>query len=73
MAVTETDLKSLFADKEEILKIVEEQNRIMGFVPNPHVNIEEMQVRVARCLRRAGIRPEYNDASRQIIADRDDY
>jgi len=72
MAILESELQSLIADKVEMRRIVDEQNEIMGFVPDPTVTIERMQQRVADCLRAAGIRPADNDASRAIIAARED-
>lgn len=73
MAILESEIESLYADKEEMRRIVEEQNRLMGFVPDPTVTVERMQARVAESLQAAGIRPEDNDASRAIIAAREDY
>ncbi len=76
MAMTETDLSAFFADKAEMRRIVEEQNRIMGFVHDPALaalKIEEVQAMVGEDLRRHGIRPEDNDASCAIIAARHDY
>lgn len=73
MALAERELAPVRADKEELRRIVEEQNRQSGFVPDPDVTIEQMQASVAASLRAAGIRPEDNDASRAIIAAREDY
>ena len=53
-------------------RIVEKQNQLMGFMPDPIVTVERMQARVAEDLQAAGIRPEDNDASRAIIAARED-
>ena len=73
MAIAESEIQSLVADKDEIRRIVEEQYRLMGIPTAPSVTIEEMQATVAESLQRAGIRPEDCDASRAIIAARDDY
>jgi len=47
MATAESEIQSLLADKEELRRIMDEQNRIMGFVPDPTVTVERMQARVA--------------------------
>ena len=73
MAILESEIESMYADKEEIRRIVNEQNRLMGFLPDPTVTVERMQACVAESLLAAGIRPEDNDASRAIIAAREDY
>ena len=64
---------SLRADKTEIRRIVEEQYQKMGMVYDPAATAERAQQLVAECLRAHGIKPEDNDASRGIIAARDDY
>ncbi len=62
------DPRTLFLDKTEIQRIVAEQNRRMGFVPDPSATAQK-----ARELMRAlGIRPEDNLASCGIIAARDE-
>ncbi len=71
--MTEAELSALFADKDEIRRIVEEQNLLMGHVHDPTATAEEAQALVAADLRRHGIRPEDNDASCAIIAARDEY
>ena len=73
MAVLEKEIESLFANREEMRRVVEEQYSLMGIPLEPIGPIEEMQALVAESLRKAGIRPEDNDASRGIIAARDDY
>ena len=73
MALAERELAPVRADKEQLRRIVEEQNKQSGFVPDPDVTIEQMQASVAASLRAAGIRPEDNDASRAIVAAREDY
>ncbi len=73
MALAERELAPARADKAELWRIVEEQNRQSGFVPDRDVTIEQMQANVAASIRAAGLRPEDNDASRAIIAAREDY
>ena len=77
MAIAERELPaetlSLLADKAEIRRIVEEQYQKMGMVYDPAATAERAQQMVGECLRAHGIKPEDNDASRGIIAARDDY
>ena len=73
MALLEREIKTLYADKEEMRRVVEEQYKIMGIPPERVGTIEQMQAMVAADLKAAGIRPEDCDASRAIIAARDDY
>lgn len=73
MAAVETDIRSLFADKRELRRIIARQNEIMGFVPDPSATVERAQAMVAEDLRAAGIRPEDNDASCAIIAAREEH
>lgn len=72
MAVLEFDLKPLFLDKEEIRRIVAEQNALSGFVPDPTATPQRARARSEECLRAAGLRPEDNIFSRGIIAARDE-
>ncbi len=62
------DLSHFFADKKEIQRIVEEQNRIMGFVPDPDATPEKIR----EMMRELGIRAEDNIFSCGIIAARDE-
>lgn len=62
------DMSRFFADKKEILRIVEEQNRLMGFVPDPTATPEKAQ----QMMIALGIRPEDNIFSCGIIAARDE-
>ncbi len=73
MAVVESEIESLLADKGEMRRIVDAEYERMGIPLESVGTIEEMQTMVAESLRRAGIRPEDCDASRAIIAARDDY
>ncbi len=71
VTVKEPVLSSLFADKEEARRVVDEQYRKMGIVGDPDLTIEQVQAMVAADLRAAGIRREDNIFSRGIIAARD--
>lgn len=71
MAVLEREIQSLTADKVKLRQVVEEQNRLMDFVPDLTVTVERMQARMAADLKAAGIRSEDCDASRAIIAARE--
>lgn len=63
----------LFADKAELRRILDAQNALTGFVPDPTATHARVQKMVADDLRAAGLRPEDNDASCAIIAAREDY
>ncbi len=73
MALAERELLPARADKEQLRQIVQEQNRLSGFTPDPSLTVEQMQASVAASLQASGIHPEDNDASRAIIAAREDY
>ena len=66
-------MQSLVADKAEMRRVVDEQYKIMGIRFDPAATAELAQQLVGECLRAHGIKPEDNDASRAIIAARDDY
>jgi hypothetical protein len=69
MATTAPQIrKVVLVDKKAIQRIVAEQNRRMGFVPDPHATAEK----ALELMRAQGIRPEDNLGSRGIIAARDD-
>ncbi len=55
-----------FVDKEALRRIFEEQDAQMGFVKSSNVTAQE----VRELMRRDGVRPEDNSASREIIAMR---
>jgi hypothetical protein len=64
---TQPDLKSLIADKAALRKILEEQDKRTGFVPDPTATPQK-----ARELMIAdGVRPEDNIGSRDIIRMRE--
>ena len=62
-AKVEHQRKSLFADKDELRRIMAEQNEKMGFVPVPGATAEMAQAMSLA----AGIRPEDNAGSREIM------
>lgn len=62
------DVRSLFADKQAIRKLVAEQNIEMGFVKDPAATPQ----RTREMMFALGIRPEDNEFSRAIIAARDE-
>ncbi len=68
MAVLEFDLKSLFLDKEEIRRIVAEQNALSGFVPDPTATPQRARARMLAL----GVRPEDCIGSAGIIAAREE-
>jgi hypothetical protein len=67
MAVTEQATKSMFIDKEMIRRIIEEQNALIGFVPDPTATVARARARMLAL----GIRPEDNIGSRGIIEERE--
>lgn len=68
MAVAENEIKSLFLHKEEIRRIVAEQNAKSGFVPDPTATPQR-----ARAMMLAqGVRPEDCIGSRGIIEAREE-
>jgi len=73
MAVVESGIESLLADKDEMRRIVDAEYEKMGIPFDPTATAELAQQLVGECLRAHGIRPEDNDASQAIIAARDDY
>ncbi len=72
MAVLERELTPSVTGKTEIQKIVDEQYKLMGIEYDPTMTAEMAQKMVGECLEAHGIRPEDNDASRGIIAARED-
>lgn len=72
MAVMETDLQSLLADKDEMRRIVDEQYKEMGIVSDPNISLAELRAMMAADLAAHGIRPEDNIFSCGIIAARDE-
>jgi hypothetical protein len=66
--ITKTDLESLFADKVALRKILDEQDKRTGFVPDPTVTIE----RLHEMMLADGVRPEDNIGSREIIRMREE-
>jgi hypothetical protein len=62
------DVRSLFADKQAIQQIVEEQNLATGFVKDPTATPQKAR----EMMRALGRHPEDNEFSRGIIAARDE-
>ncbi len=64
----QTEARVFFLDKEPLRRVVAEQNRKMGFVPDPGATAEKAQA-MSLAL---GIGPEDNIGSCGIIAARDE-
>lgn len=62
------DAKPLFADKAELIRIMDEQNRRVGFVPDPTATIERLRERMLA----DGVRPEDCIGSREVIRMREE-
>jgi hypothetical protein len=61
------DLKSLIADKAALRKILEEQDKLTGWVPDPTATPQKARELMIAC----GVRPEDNIGSREIIRMRE--
>jgi hypothetical protein len=61
------DLNSLIADKAALRRILEEQDRLTGFVPHPTATAQKAREKMLA----SGVRPEDNIASREIILMRE--
>ena len=68
MALAEREIQPFFADKAELRRIVEEQNKLMGFIPDPTATAAKSRAMSIAL----GIRPEDNIMSSGIIAARDE-
>lgn len=69
MAVETTpDLSRLFVDKERMRRIIEEQNALLGFVPDPTATAEKVRAMMLA----EGIDPNSNEFSRGIIEMREE-
>jgi excisionase family DNA binding protein len=66
-AAPESGLRALIADKEALRRILEQQDRLTGFVPDPTAT----GPRAREMMLANGIRPEENLASRDIIQMRE--
>lgn len=64
----DTNTATLFADKQELQRIIAEQNARLKFIPNPTVTHEEVRAQ----MRALGIHAEDNIFSCGIIAARDE-
>lgn len=56
-----------FVNKDLIRRIIKEQNQKAGFVPDPTASAEKAQSMILAL----GVRPEDNQASREIITERE--
>jgi hypothetical protein len=61
--VPKPDLRSLTVDKEVLRRIVAEQDRLLGYLPDPTATAEK----AIEKMRAEGIRPEDNIGSRAIL------
>lgn len=66
--VHKLDVRELFADKEALRRILEEQDAKTGFVPDPNVTAEQVRAMMLA----DGIRPEDNEFSRELIRMREE-
>lgn len=62
------DLKNLLADKDELRRILEEQDKETGFVPDPTATAQRGRELIMAC----GVNPEDNEFSRGIIEMREE-
>jgi hypothetical protein len=65
--VPESDLKALIADKAALRALLEEQDRLTGFVPDPAATPQKAR----EMMLADGVCPEDNIASRDIIRMRE--
>lgn len=63
MAIAERKVRSLLADKGELRRLMAEQNEKMGFVRLPGATAQQARDMMLA----AGIRPEDNGASRELM------
>ncbi len=56
--------KSMFVDRQAVLRALAEHNAAVGFVPDNSVTIEELHANMVA----EGIRPEDNEGTREMIA-----
>lgn len=64
MAIIERDInKSVFADKDEVRRLVAEVNARMGFVPDPTATVQKVRA----MMQAEGIRPEDNAFTTELI------
>jgi len=64
MATIEREIgKSVFADKEEVRRLVAETNERMGFVPDPNATVDKVRAMMAA----EGIRPEDNSFTAELM------
>lgn len=64
MAIIEREInKSVFADKDEVRRLVAEVNARMGFVPDPTATVEKVRA----MMQAEGIRPEDNAFTTELL------
>lgn len=64
MVIIERDInKSVFADKDEIRRLVAEVNARMGFVPDPTATVQKVRA----MMQAEGIRPEDNAFTTELL------
>ena len=66
--VLKPDVKALLADKKALRKILEEQDALTGFVPDPNATAQKAR----EMMLADGIRPEDNAFSRELIRMREE-
>jgi hypothetical protein len=66
--VPNSDLGKLIVDKETLRTILDEHDRLTGFVPDPTITLE----RLHELLIADGVRPDDNIGSREIIRMREE-
>ena len=63
MAIAERELNGLFADKDELRRLMAEENQKMGFVRVPGATAQKAR----EMMLNAGIHPEDNEATRELM------
>lgn len=63
MAIVEREVSNMFADKDEIRKLVAEVNARMGFVPDPTATPQKAR----EMMMADGIRPEDNPFTTELM------
>ena len=64
------EAKPLFADRQALLKALEELNAATGFVPVPGATAQSARESMREIMEAQGVRPEDNALSREMIARR---
>ena len=66
--VSKPDLQTLLADKVVLRRILEEQDAVLGFVPDPDATPQ----RARELMLADGVQAEANEFSREIIRSREE-